>query len=89
VEHPELVQIERYVKREADVDELVFLAKHLDECWDCREKAANYSESGRFDRRKLADAAVESDRGTTRYLLAAGLFVLAVILIAVYLLLQK
>lgn len=89
VDHPELVQIERYVRHEADGNELVYIAQHLDECWDCREKASNYSESGRFDRRRLADAAAESDRGTTRYLMAAGLFMAAVIIIAVYLLTQK
>jgi predicted anti-sigma-YlaC factor YlaD len=39
-------QIERYVARSGDVDELLAVAEHLEECFDCRDTAAALADPG-------------------------------------------
>lgn len=45
-EHLSDAQIERYVTRRANVDELLFAAEHLDHCFECRDRAAALVDSG-------------------------------------------
>jgi len=40
-------QIERYVERTGNVDELLAVAEHLDDCFDCRDFAAEVVDPGR------------------------------------------
>jgi hypothetical protein len=42
-------QIESYVSRRAGVDEILAVAQHLDECDDCRDKAAALVDPGTDD----------------------------------------
>jgi len=39
-------QIERYVQRSGNVDELLAVAEHLDDCFDCRDAAAAMADPG-------------------------------------------
>jgi len=40
-------QIERYAARSGDVDELLAVAEHLEDCFDCRDFAAEVVDPGR------------------------------------------
>lgn len=48
-EHLTREQIERYVARRAGVDEILATAEHLDECFDCRDRAAALVDDGSGD----------------------------------------
>jgi len=43
-------EIDRYVSRNAPVDEILFAAEHLDVCFDCRDRAAALVDDGTGDR---------------------------------------
>ena len=45
-DHLTPAQIERYVSRRAPVDEILSAAQHLDECFDCRDRAAALVDPG-------------------------------------------
>jgi hypothetical protein len=40
-------QIEQYASRHASVDELLATAQHLEECFDCRDRAVAVVDSGK------------------------------------------
>ncbi|MBV9493625.1 MAG: hypothetical protein JOZ54_05230 [Acidobacteria bacterium] len=40
-------EIELYVSRHASVDELLAIAQHLDDCYECRDRAAAVVDSGK------------------------------------------
>jgi hypothetical protein len=43
-------EIERYVSRKAPVDDILAAAEHLDDCFDCRDRAAALVDDGSMDR---------------------------------------
>jgi hypothetical protein len=45
-EHLSEAQIERYVTRRANVDELLEAAQHFDACFECRDRAAAFVDAG-------------------------------------------
>jgi len=40
------MQIQDYVSRSAPVDEILAVAQHLNECWECRDRAAALVDPG-------------------------------------------
>jgi predicted anti-sigma-YlaC factor YlaD len=59
MEHLTREQIDRYASRRAGVDEILAIANHLDNCDDCRDRAAALIDDGTGSRshtRKLVPA---------------------------------
>jgi hypothetical protein len=49
-EHLTQEQIERYVARSGGADEILSVAEHLDECYDCRDRMAAVVDPGTGER---------------------------------------
>ncbi len=46
MKHLTVEQIEQYVQRSGDVDELLASAEHLEDCFECRDRAALIADPG-------------------------------------------
>jgi hypothetical protein len=49
-EHLTNEQIDRYVARTGDADEIIAIAEHLDACFDCRDRVAAIVDPGTGER---------------------------------------
>jgi anti-sigma factor ChrR (cupin superfamily) len=49
-EHLSKEQIDRYVARSGDADEIIAIAEHLDACFDCRDRVAAIVDPGTGER---------------------------------------
>jgi anti-sigma factor RsiW len=43
-------QLARYVARKGDADEILAVAQHLEDCWECRDRTAAMVDDGASDR---------------------------------------
>jgi hypothetical protein len=84
-------EIERYVSRQAGVDEILAAAEHLDTCFDCRDRAAALVDDGSHDRphgkaRRLVSLPPTSRRGMIiGWSVAAALVIaIAIVLLSRY-----
>ena len=50
MEHLSNEQIQRYVTRTGDADEIIAIAEHLDACFDCRDRVAAIVDPGTGER---------------------------------------
>jgi hypothetical protein len=89
-EHLSDAQIERYVTRRATVDELLDAAEHLDDCFECRDRAAALVDPGSGEishtrkRRTSGPRAVVSESSSMRTLIPAAAVVLLIVLLLVW-----
>jgi hypothetical protein len=82
-------QIERYASRHASVDELLAIAEHLEECFDCRDRAAAFVDPGKGEpshtRKVIPPPPPARPRPRIGRWLLPWLFALAAIALAIWL----
>jgi len=87
--HLSQADIEQYVSRHASVDELLAIAQHLDDCFDCRDRAAALVDPGKGElshtRKVIAPPPPARPRPAIGRWLLPWLFALAAIALAVWL----
>ncbi|MCU1350472.1 MAG: hypothetical protein JWO56_3502 [Acidobacteria bacterium] len=66
-EHLTQEQIEHYVGRTGGADEILSVAEHLDECWDCRDRMAAIVDPGTGERPHRGASRRTSMRNSGRY----------------------
>ena len=89
-EHLSDAQIERYVTRRANVDELLEAAQHFDACFECRDRAAALVDAGSGSishtrrRRTSGPRPAVSKRRERQTFFAAGTALLVVVLLLMW-----
>jgi hypothetical protein len=82
-------EIELYVSRHASVDDLLAIAQHLDECFECRDRAAAVVDPGKGElshtRKIVAAPPPARPRPRIGRWLLPWLFALAAIALAIWL----
>ncbi len=78
-------QIDGYVSRKAPVDDILFAAQHLDDCADCRDRAAAIVDDGSA-RRIVKKTSLSPMPGAHRVLIwtIIGVLVIAVAVVLIW-----
>jgi hypothetical protein len=94
LEHLSNEQIQRYVTRTGDADEIIAIAEHLDACFDCRDRVAAIVDPGTGERphrgstRRRISGRISLSGATATPSRAAGLvpWIIAAVIVAAILL---
>lgn len=82
-EHLSELQIEKYVSRMGGVDEILACAEHLDECFDCRDRAVALVDSGTGEISHVRRREVAPEKKPNAFLIVAPWVVVGAILVAI------
>lgn len=85
-------EIERYVRRSATVDEIIAFAEHLEDCSECRDRAAALVDNGTGEIMHTSWSAGTTPVGVKRGIGVVGWFAIIAaiaVAVAVFLLVQS